>query len=128
MRMKRPYRPFRTPFARSLASVLVALALLVNGMAIAQAASAPMKDDCCAGMAGQRGDQAPCHESGNPCTPSGNDCDDQCLARCQGSTALPSMAAPLPASFQRQSGQLVLIARAFSSPPPDPGLRPPISA
>ncbi|OGT59585.1 MAG: hypothetical protein A3E01_05565 [Gammaproteobacteria bacterium RIFCSPHIGHO2_12_FULL_63_22] len=114
--------------ARWLATALVTLALLVNGMAIAHAATAPMKDDCCAGMAGQHGDQAPCHESGNPCAPSGQDCDDQCLARCQASTPLPPAIPALPGYFQRQSAQPAAIARAFSSPPPSPGLRPPISA
>lgn len=126
--MKRPYRPFRTPFARLLASVLVALALLVNGMAIAQAAGTSAQADCCAGMAGQHGDDNPCHDSGNPCPATGSDCDEQCLARCQGNTALPVSAATPPGLFQRDVAQLVTIARAFSSPPPSPGLRPPISA
>lgn len=124
--MKQPFRPFRNPLTRSLACVLVTLALLVNGMAIAHAANAGVADDCCAGMAAQHGDKAPCHESGNPCPPAGNPCDDQCLARCLGNTVVPSTTVSLPEFFQRQSAQLVLIARASSSPPPDPGLRPPI--
>lgn len=125
--MKRPYRPFRTPFARWLASALVTLALLVNGMAMAQAASAPMKDDCCAGMAGHHTDGG-CHDAGTTCPSPDSDCDDQCLARCPGNTALPAMSASLPGSFQRQPAPIVSITRAFSSPPPSPGLRPPISA
>ena len=126
--MKQRFRPFRSRSTRLLAGVLVVAALLLNGVAAAMAAPVSMGPDCCAGMAGPHGDKAPCHESGNPCPPAGNDCEDQCMARCQGSSALPSMAVLLPASFQRQSSQLVLIARAFSSPPPSPGLRPPISA
>lgn len=126
--MKRPFRPFRSPFTRLLACVLVALALLVNGMAIAQAASDSTQADCCAGMAAQHGDDSPCHGSGDRCPSTGGDCDDQCLARCLGSTALPSAIVSPPGFFLRQPGQPVLMARAFSSPPPSPGLRPPISA
>ena len=126
--MKRPFRPFRSPFTRLLACGLVALALLVNGMAIAQAASDSTQADCCAGMAAQHGDDMPCHGSGNPCPATGSDCDGQCLARCQGNTALPVSAVPAPGFFQRQVTQPVLTAHAFSSPPPSPRLRPPISA
>lgn len=125
--MKRTFRPFRSPFTRLLAGLLVAAALLLNGMAAALAAPVSMDPDCCAGMAGQHGDQAPCHESGNPCPPAGNDCDEQCLARCLGSSFVPSTAVALTEFFQRHAAQLVLIARTSSSPPPDPGLRPPIS-
>lgn len=126
--MQRPYRPFRSPFARLLASVLVTLALLVNGFAVAQAASASAKSDCCTEMAAQHGDSMPCHGSGNPCPATGGDCDDECLARCLVNITVPSAPAVLPEFLQRQPAQLVLMARAFSSPPARPGLRPPISA
>lgn len=125
--MKRTFRPFRSPFTRLLAGLLVAAALLLNGMAAALAAPVSMDPDCCAGMAGQHGDQAPCHESGNPCPPAGNDCDEQCLARCQASTVVPSTTASLPEFFQRPLAPRLLIARVSSSPPSSPGLRPPIS-
>lgn len=128
MRMKRPYRPCRSPFARLLACALVSLALLLNGVTAAMAAPVSMDPDCCAGMAGQHSDKAPCHESGNPCPASGSECDDQCLARCQGSTVVPSATVSLPNPSQPQSAPLVLIARAFRSAPTSPGLRPPISA
>lgn len=130
--MKRPYRPFRSPVARLLASVLVTLALLVNGFAVAQAASATAsasaKSDCCAGMAAQHGDSAPCHGSGDPCPAAGSDCNDECLARSLVNTTAPSAPAALPEFFQHQPAQLVLMTLAFSSQPASPGLRPPISA
>lgn len=108
--------------------MLVAAALLLNGVAAAMAAPVSMGTDCCAGMDGQHGHEAPCDKSGNPCPASGSECEDQCLARCMGSTVVPSNAISLPDFFHRHTAQMVLIARASGSPPPDPGLRPPISA
>lgn len=126
--MKRPFRPFRSRLVRLLASLLVALTLLANGFAAAQAASGAMKKHCCAEMSGHKAQGDDCGKAGKPCPASADDCDDQCQMRCQATQTLPSFALALPGISLPQPALPVISAGTVASPDSSPGLRPPISA
>lgn len=126
--MLRPFRPMRSRFIRLLASMLVAGSMLCNGLAFAQAPSAPVKQHGCAEMMGQQHHGDCCDEDGQPCPAQNDNCDDQCLFRCQSVAALPSLIPPLLASDAESSA---LAPPSFEPGPPAvlaPALRPPISA
>lgn len=126
--MNRPFRPFRSRLNRLLATVLVTMALLVNGVAVAQAAVGAMKKDCCAEMMGHKAKGDDCGKAGKPCPAPSSDCEDQCLMRCQANNVLPSVAVSLPGISLPQPSLPTARAGSFISADPDPGLRPPISA
>ena len=67
---------------RLLASLLVMMAILCNGIGLAQAHSMAAKKDCCAEMIGGK---MACHA---PCSASDKNCDDQCMARCMGTNGV----------------------------------------
>ena len=126
--MSRPFRPMRSRFARLLASTLVVASLLVNGLAFAQAPSAPTGKHDCAEMMGQQQHGDCCDEGGQPCPAPGGDCDEQCMFRCQSTAAILSVVAPMPVGDGARSALAPL--PATESPPTVlvPALRPPISA
>jgi hypothetical protein len=125
--MKLPFRPFRSRFTRLLASMLVAVSLLLNGLAAAEAASMAAGKDCCAERMEHGGHAAADAHKG--CPPSANDrCDDQCQMRCQLNTALPVFAISLPQMILQQTVLPLPDVATWASPEPDPGLRPPIFA
>lgn len=126
--MKRPFKPFLSRSTRLLACMLVAMALLVNGFAVAQAAAGAMKKDCCAEMMGHSAQGDDGGQVGVPCPAPDSDCDEQCLMRCQANNALPSFAIALPGISLPQPALPLPSAAAIASAESDPGLRPPISA
>ena len=127
--MAHAFRPFRSRFARLLASALVVASLLGNWLVVAQAQSVPTKKPCCAEqMSHMGGHQGNCDGGGKPCPAPSTGCDDQCLARCQSNVTLPNLAVVMLA---QHSSHLVLPPVPADEQPltdPGPGLRPPISA
>jgi len=102
--------------------------MLVNGLAFAQAPSAPVRQHDCVEMMAQQHHGDCCDEGGQPCPGVGGDCDDQCLFRCQSVTALPTVVSPLLATHGEGSA---LAPLSINQGPPAvlaPALRPPISA
>ena len=125
--MRRPNLS-RSRFARLLASGLVVLALLGNGLAWAQG-SVPATADCCAGkMAAGHAHANPCEQGKkSPCPTAGDGCDDQCLARCAANAALPPLAST--AIAPRADAQPLRHDRTgLTRAAPAPDLRPPIAA
>lgn len=112
-------RPFRSRLCRLLASSVLAMALLVNGMGMAHAVPAPAKHDCCGQMAG--------HAGGKPCPAPDSRCDEQCLMRCQATSVLPMPA--MGVATVSASDPLLPAPGAGLLPLADagPALRPPIS-
>lgn len=121
--MPNTLRQLRSKPVRLLASLLVMMAILCNGIGLAQAQSAMAKKDCCAEMAGHKKSPAPhCEETKSPHM----GCDDECMARCMSANGM--LAAPLTISSS------VLITTPLpqfnitehSLAELGPGLRPPI--
>ena len=124
--MRRARRPFAAPpWLRLLASWLVMLSLVGNGLAVA-APSYPTAaaHDCCAGKHAAAG--ADCARGGKPCPADAGTCSATCLARAA------NVPLPMPAAVA-----LAPIATIAPTHPaahlrnltePGPGLRPPISA
>ena len=118
----------RSRFARLLASVLVVGSLLVNGLALAQAPSAPTKHHDCAEMMGAQHHGDCCADDRQPCRGPSASCDDQCMFRCQSAAVLPLLVPTLLADNLPGS---VLAPLPMNERPPAilaPALRPPISA
>jgi hypothetical protein len=117
---------FRTSRFRLLASMLVMLAVLGNGMSLAQAQVTPSKKPCCLEMLARQMSAQDSHHAKQPCAPSTSSCDDQCMLRCYSANGLLStplvilaerlVVSPIPAH------KLTMHARRAI----DPGLRPPI--
>lgn len=125
--MRKPFQPLRSRFARLLASLLVVVALVGNGLALDQASAAPARKGCCEHMTGHKAAADGCEQGGTPCPTPGTGCDDQCLSRVPATAVLPMFAPGMPA---RVLGSSVLTGLSVSERPtadPGPGLRPPIS-
>lgn len=119
--MPNALRTFRLRHFRLLASWLVMMAILCNGIGLAQAHVMDAKKDCCAEMTGDK------MSPDKPCSMPDNICDDQCMARCMSANgvllSVPStisssvlITTPLP-RFNVTEHSLAEIG---------PGLRPPI--
>lgn len=119
--MSKNLRTLRSQHLRLLASLLVMLAILCNGISLAQAHVMEAEKDCCAEMMGEK------MSPDKPCPVPENDCDDQCMARCMTAngvllsvpltiTSSVFIATPLP-RFNMTQHSLAELA---------PGLRPPI--
>ena len=118
-------RPLRPRFLRLLASLLVVVSLLGNGLAL----SASTMKGCCAQMMGQHGaDKGDCDQGGKPCPSPGASCSEQCLVRCHTSLVLPVVAwtEVLGPGGHTRSSPVFVVDRPLADP--GPGLRPPISA
>jgi hypothetical protein len=118
----------RSRFARLLASVLVVGSMLVNGMALAQAPSAPARHHGCAEMTGAQHHGDCCADAGQSCPGTSDNCDDQCMFRCQSAAVLPLL---VPALLAGKLSGSVLAPLPMNERPPAviaPALRPPISA
>jgi hypothetical protein len=125
--MRSSPRPFRSRFARLLALLLIAVSLVGNGVAGAQALAAPVSKACCADMVGQGKHSKHCEPGGKPCPAPNDRCDDQCLMRCQVNNALPSLAMALPVISLRQPALPVPTLADLPTDDPGPELRPPIT-
>ena len=123
--MAKVLQKIRSPRFRLLASLLVMLAILCNGIGLAQAHShsMPVEKDCCAEMMANK------MSPDTPCSQPGDNCDDQCMARCMNANGILFS---IPLAISANS----LVTRVLSQPNvPEhapatfgPGLRPPISA
>ncbi|MEO6172590.1 MAG: hypothetical protein ABIP02_05675 [Arenimonas sp.] len=106
---------------RLLASLLVTLAILCNGVGLAQAHSMPAKKDCCAEMMAHK------MSPDKPCSLPDKNCDDQCMARCMSangvlfSMQLTISTNVLISSLLPQHGRIVHSLASLG-----PNLRPPI--
>lgn len=108
---------------RLLASMLVMLAILCNGIGLAQAHSMPVKKDCCAEMMAHK------MSMDKPCSLPDKNCDDRCMARCMSANGALF-------SVQLTISRSALVEGVLSQPKVaehslaelGPGLRPPISA
>ena len=126
--MRLPFRPMRSRVTRLLASALVVVALLANGVAVAGMGSMAVAKDCCPDSMGQHH-----HDGGAPegkrCPAPVAKCDDQCAFRCQTSAVtLPVVAATSTGIELIQSDLPPLLDSERAIANFAPGLRPPISS
>lgn len=123
--MPKAPRTLRSRYFRLLASTLVMLAIVSNGIVLAQtqvsSQTSLASKDCCAQMMGDE------TSSNKPCSMPDNACNDQCMARCMSANGMLSVPfiisngiaiTPLP--------QLKIVEHALAEF--GPGLRPPIFA
>ena len=113
----------RTRRFRLLASLLVMMAILCNGIGLAQAHSAMAKKDCCAEMAGHKKSAPPCCEETK--SPHAG-CDDQCMARCMSANGILSVPFAIRPSVLVTATLPQLKTTEHSLAELGPGLRPPI--
>lgn len=125
--MRKPFHPLRTRFARLLASVLVVVALLGNGLALGQVSAAPAKKGCCDQMMGHKLPAGDSNHGGKPCPTPSPGCDEQCLLACQASVVLPMIVLDLPSAALGSPVLTPLSTSDRALADPGPGLRPPIS-
>ena len=78
----------RSRYFRLLASTLVMLAILSNGIALAQTDFSATEKDCCAEMKGHKMSSDDMSDKADSCPSSDNTCDDQCMARCLNANGL----------------------------------------
>lgn len=107
----------------SLLVMLVMLAILCNGIGLAQAHTMDAKKDCCAEMTGHGESMSHCDESAK--SPH-QGCDDQCMARCMSTTALLSVPLNVASSSLIVTPLPQLKTSDHSLAERGPGLRPPI--
>ena len=110
----------RTRRFRLLASLLVMMAILCNGIGLAQAHSAIAKKDCCAEMMGKK------MSPDKPCPIPDKVCDDQCMARCMSVNAIFSAPLVIASSVLIATPIPLLKTAEHSLAELGPGLRPPI--
>jgi len=116
----------RTRHFRLLASLLVMMAILCNGIGLVQAQSAMAKKDCCAEM---KGHKMPSHDMGKkdpPCPQSSSGCDDQCMARCMSANGILSVPFTIRPSVLVTATLPQLKTTEHSVAELSPVLRPPI--
>ena len=116
----------RTRRFRLLASLLVMMAILCNGIGLAQAHSAMAKKDCCAEMMGHKKSPSPCADGNKPCPSPNAKCDDQCMARCMSANGILSVPFTIRASVLVTATLPQLKTAEHSLAELGPGLRPPI--
>ncbi len=110
----------RTRRFRLLASLLVMMAILCNGIGLAQAHSATAKKDCCAEMMGKK------MSPDKPCSLPDKACDNQCMARCMSVNAIFSVPLVIASSALIATPIAQLETTEHSWAEFGPGLRPPI--
>ena len=89
--MTNTLRTMRARYFRLLASTLVMLAILSNGIALAQTDFLATEKDCCAEMKGHKMSSDDMSDKADSCPSSGSACDDQCMARCLNAHVLLSV-------------------------------------
>jgi hypothetical protein len=110
----------RTRRFRLLASLLVMMAILCNGIGLAQAHSAMDEKDCCAEMKGEK------MSPDVPCSTPDEVCDNQCMARCMSVNAIFSLPLVIASSELIATPMPQLKAAEHYLAELGPGLRPPI--
>ena len=119
--MSKNLRALCSQHLRLLASLLVMLAILCNGIGLAQAHVMEAKKDCCAEMMGEK------MSPDKPCPDPANDCDDQCMARCMSANGvLLSVPLTISSSVFITNPLLRVNMTEHSLAEFGPGLRPPI--
>jgi hypothetical protein len=118
--MPKALHTMRSRRFRLLASLLVMMAILCNGIGLAQAHSAMAKKDCCAEMMGKK------MSPDKPCTMPDKVCDDQCMARCMSVNAIFSVPLVIASSVLIATPIPQLETTEHSWAEFGPGLRPPI--
>ena len=116
-------RLLRSRRFRLLASLLVMVAILCNGIGLAQAHVMDANENCCAEMMGHVKSMSHCDEDAK--SPH-QGCDDQCMARCMSTTALLSVPLNVASSGLIVTPLPQLKASEHSLAERGPGLRPPI--
>ena len=127
--MTKKLRTTRSRYFRLLASVLVILAILSNGIALAQTNFLATEKDCCAEMMkGHKMLSGDMSGKVDPCASSGSACDDQCMARCLNAHVLLSVQLVFDPRILLKTAlpQLKMAEHSLAEIGPD--LRPPIFA
>ncbi len=121
--MPKALRQFRSRRFRLLASLLVMMAILCNGIGLAHAHTMDAKKDCCAEMTGHGKSISHCDEGAK--SPHAG-CDDQCMARCMTANALVSTPLTFASSglITTPPPRLTICEHSLAEFGPD--LRPPI--
>lgn len=123
--MPKALRQLRSRRFRLLASLLVMVAILCNGIGLAQAHAMDAKQDCCAEMTGHGKSMSHCDEGAK--SPHAG-CDDQCMARCMSANALLSVPLTIASSALITTPLPRLKISEHSLAVLGPGLRPPINS
>jgi len=124
--MLKTLRHFRSKSLQLLGSLLVIMAILCNGIGLAQAQSAMAKKDCCAEMMGHKKSASPCADGSKPCPSPNANCDDQCMVRCMSTNGILSVPFTLRPSVLVTVICPQLKTAEHSLAELGPGLRPPI--
>lgn len=126
--MTRTLRTMRSRYFRLLASTLVMLAILSNGIALAQTDFLATEKDCCAEMMGDNMSSDDMADKAGSCPSSDNTCDDQCMARCLNANGMVAIAFSFAPSIYITSTLPQLKTSEHSFAEFGPALRPPIFA
>ena len=124
--MTKNLRTTRSRYFRLLASVLVILAILSNGIALAQTNFLATEKDCCAEMKGHKMASDDVSDKADSCPSSGSGCDDQCMARCLNAHVLLSVQLVFAPSILLKTTLPQLKMAEHSRAEIGPDLRPPI--
>ena len=126
--MTKTLRTLRSRYFRLLASTLVMLAILSNGIALAQTDFSATEKDCCAEMMNGHMSSDDMSDNGDSCPPSGSACDDECMARCLNTHILLSVQLVIAPSILVMTTLPQLKTAGHSLAELGPVLRPPILA
>lgn len=126
--MTKPFHKIRSRYFRLLASTLVMLAILSNGIALAQTDFLAAEKDCCAEMMNGNMSSDDMSDKADSCPSSDNTCDDQCMARCLNANGLLSVQLVIAPSIFVMTALPQLKMAEHSLAEIGPGLRPPIFA
>ena len=124
--MPKALHTIRSRRFRLLASLLVMMAILCNGIGLAQAQATVSKKDCCAVMMGKKMPSNDMSKKSPACPQPSTGCDDQCMARCMAVNGLLSVPLTLASSVLVTETLPQLKAAEHSLAELGPGLRPPI--
>ena len=126
--MTKKLRTTRSRYFRLLASTLVILAILSNGIALAQTNFLATEKDCCAEMKVHKMASDDVSDKADSCPSSGSGCDDQCMARCLNAHVLLSVQLVFAPSILLKTTLPQLKMAEHSRAEIGPDLRPPIFA
>ena len=116
----------RLPHVRLLASMLVIIAILCNGIGLAQAHVMDVKKDCCPEMNMEAMASEAMSGDVDACSNANSDCDDLCMERCMSDNGLLSVALTISPSLLITTPLPQLNISEHALAEFGPGLRPPI--
>ncbi len=126
--MTKPFHKIRSRYFRLLASTLVMLAILSNGIALAQTDFLSAEKDCCAEMMSGNMSSDDMSDKADSCPSSDNTCDVQCMARCLNANGLVAISFSFAPGIYIITTLPQLKMAEHSLAEIGPGLRPPIFA